>query len=154
MQWGKIENNKAVFEGMGKDIVYLPCYYENGSLIHAGKPFLLNKTGDIETFSTNLDNKEYLYIKHYAGAPLHYGNKWNNISVSKTIITGSKTSLFDKSDTLCIFPDSIEIYGDKLNSLSDQPVRYLRVSLPYQKIAFSDLSFYYKDNRYIEKKRI
>lgn len=152
VQWGKIENNKAVFEGMGKDIVYLPCYYENGSLIHAGKPFLLNKTGDIETFSTNLDNKEYLYIKHYAGAPLHYGNKWNNISVSRTIITGSKTSLFDKSDTLCIFPDSIEIYGDKLNSLSDQPVRYLRVSLPYQKIAFSDLSFYYKDNRYIEKK--
>ena len=152
VQWGKIENNKAVFEGMGKDVIYLPCYYNNGSLIHAGKPFLLNQTGEIETFNSNLTDTEDLYIKHYAGAPLHYGNKWNNISVSGTIITGSKTSLFDKSDNLCIFPDSVEIYGDKLKSLSNQSVRYLRVSLPYQKIAFSDLSFYYKDNRDIEKK--
>lgn len=152
VHWGKIENNKAVFEGMGKDVIYLPCYYNNGSLIHAGKPFLLNQSGKIETFNSNLSDTEDLHIKHYAGAPLHYGNKWNNISISGTTITGSKTSLFDKSDTLCIFPDSVEIYGDKLKSLSNQSVRYLRVSLPYQKIAFSDLSFYYKNNRDIEKK--
>lgn len=152
VQWGKIEKNKAVFEGMGKDIIYLPCYYKNGSLIYAGKPFLLNQSGEIETFNSNLTHTEDLHIKHYAGAPLHYGNKWNNISVSGTIITGSKTSLFDKSDTLCIFPDSVEIYNKKLNSLSNQAVRFLRVSLPYQKIAFSDLSFYYKNNEGIEQK--
>lgn len=152
VQWGKIEKKKVVFEGMGKDIIYLPCYYKNGTLIHADQPFLLNQKGEIETFNSNLTDTEDLYIKHYAGAPLHYGNKWNNISVSGTIITGSKTSLFDQSDTLCIFPDSVEIYGRKLNALSTQSVRYLRVSLPYKKIAFSDLSFYYKNNEGIEQK--
>lgn len=152
VQWGKIEESRAVFEGMGKDVIYMPCYYKNGLLINAGKPFLLNQSGEIETFNSNLTDTEDLYIKHYAGAPLHYGNKWNNISVSGTTITGSKTLLFDKSDTLCIFPDSVEIYNKKLNSLSNQAVRYISVSLPYQKIAFSDLSFFYKDNRNIEKK--
>ncbi len=31
---------------MGKDVVYLPCYNQHGSLMYAGKPFLLNAKGD------------------------------------------------------------------------------------------------------------
>ena len=70
---------------MGKDVIYLPCYYINGKLVYAGNPFLLNQNGNLEYFDSN-NNKENLYIKHYAGAPLHYGNKWNNISISNTTI--------------------------------------------------------------------
>ena len=40
----------------------------------------------------------------------------------------------------------------KLTLFAKKPIRYLRVTLPHQKIAFSDLSFYYKDNRDNEKK--
>ncbi len=151
VQWGKIKNEKVVFEGMGKDVVYLPCYYINGNLTYAGSPFLLNQEGDIEYFDSNIHNKEDLYVKHYAGAPLHYGNKWNNISISQTIIVGSNNLAFKPSDTLCVFPDSIEIYGDKLRLSLNKSVRYLRITLPYKKIAFSDLSFYYNENG-VEKK--
>ncbi len=134
VQWGgKIKNEKVVFEGMGKDVVYLPCYYINGNLTYAGSPFLLNQEGDIEYFDSNIHNKEDLYVKHYAGAPLHYGNKWNNISISQTIIVGSNNLAFKPSDTLCVFPDSIEIYGDKLRLSLNKSVRYLRITLPYKK---------------------
>lgn len=29
VQWGKIIKHKAVFEGMGKDVIYLPCYFKD-----------------------------------------------------------------------------------------------------------------------------
>lgn len=150
-QWGKIKKGNVVFEGMGKDVIYLPCYYKNGTLIYAGSPFLLNQYGEIEYFNSNLNNKEDLYIKHYAGAPLHYGNKWNNISIGNTVIYGSKTLSFENLDTLCVFPDSIDIYGSEIPISLAKPVRYIRVTLPYKKIAYSDLSFFKNENGKSEK---
>jgi hypothetical protein len=146
VQWGKIEKNKVVFEEMGKDVIYLPCYYKENTFIHAGEPFLLNQSGEMEYFDSNINEKEDLYIKHYAGAPLHYGNKWNNISISGTIIKGSNVLNFQEADTLCVFPDSIEIYGGKVESSLNKATRYLRISLPYQKLAYSDLSFFRNEN--------
>lgn len=152
VQWGRIEKDKAVFHGMGKDVVYLPCYYEHGSLIHAGEPFLLNTEGVIETFRTDTADTEDLYIKHYAGAPLHHGNEWNNIIIEQTRIYGSLSPSFSGGDTIVLFPDSIEIYNKKISSRYDQPVRYIRVSLPYRKVTFSNLAFYYKNSTGEEKK--
>lgn len=152
VQWGKIEKGKAVFHGIGKDVVYLPCYYKHGSLIYAGEPFLLNAEGVIETFRNDTTDTEDLYIKHYAGAPLHYGNKWNNTSIEQTSVYGSLSPMFSGGDTIGIFPDSIEIYNKKIDSRYDRPVRYIRVSLPYRKVAFSNLAFYYNDPAGEEKK--
>lgn len=152
VQWGKIEKNKAVFRGMGKDVIYLPCYYEHGLLTYAGEPFLLNAEETIETFRNDTTDTEDLYIKHYAGAPLHYGNKWNNITIERTSIYGSLSSTFSGGDTIAIFPDSIELYNKKIYSRYDRPVRYIRASLPYRKVAFSNLAFYYNDPAEKEKK--
>lgn len=30
VQWGKVENGRAVFREIGKDMVYLPVYYKRG----------------------------------------------------------------------------------------------------------------------------
>lgn len=152
VQWGKIKNGKVVFEGMGKDVVYLPCYYINGNLSYAGSPFLLNQKGNLEYLDSNRQNKEDLYIKHYAGAPLHYGNKWNNISISNTVILGSKEINFENSDTLCVLADSIEIYSKRISIPFSKEIRYIRVSLPHKKLAYSDLSFYKNEDG--KKKKI
>ena len=37
---GKIEDNKVLFKGMGRGIIYLPCYYQNRSYTEANSPFL------------------------------------------------------------------------------------------------------------------
>lgn len=142
VQWGKIEKNKVVFEGMGKDIVYLPCYYVKGNLIYAGNPFLLNQKGELEYFDSNINKKEDLYIKHYAGSPLQYGNKAHHISINKSVIIGSRNQNFEIADTLCVFSDSLEIYGDKIPISLSKQIRYIRISLPEKRIAYSDLSFF------------
>jgi Transglutaminase-like superfamily len=46
VHWGKIKDNKTLFTDMGRDIVYLPAYYENEKIVPAGKPFILTKDGN------------------------------------------------------------------------------------------------------------
>lgn len=152
MQWGKIEKGRVTFKGMGKDIVYLPCYYRNGALSYAAEPFLLNAAGEIETFRHDLSDTEDVYMKHYGGHPSHYGNIWNMRYIAQSVITGSTSPLLHDTDTLCILPDSMDIYSKKLPSLSDAPMRFLRVSLPQRRVAYSDLSFYYKESDSTEKR--
>ncbi|MDD4444145.1 MAG: hypothetical protein PHP81_03700 [Patescibacteria group bacterium] len=151
VQWGRIKKNKAVFKGMGKDIVYLPCYYINKSLNPAGEPFLLNESGEIEYFNSDLKDTEDLCIKHYGSQSL-LSNLSNHLIISGTVVKGSCDRSFKKSDTLCVFPDSVEIYGDKIGSYSNRTVRYIRLSLPSKTLAYSDLSFFQRDSEKKEKK--
>jgi|GEM_PF-6860110 len=46
--WSIIEEGKALFGDMGRDIVYLPAFYENGKIVPAGYPLILQKDGTIE----------------------------------------------------------------------------------------------------------
>lgn len=98
------------------------------------------------------NNKTYKIIKHYAGTPLHYGNKWDNTSIEQTSVYGSLSPMFSGGNTIGIFPDSIEIYNKKIDSQYDSPIRYMRVSLPYRKVTLSNLVFYYKDPAGEEKR--
>lgn len=36
--WGKMRGGKVVFDKIGKDIVYMPCYYDGNKLIFADYP--------------------------------------------------------------------------------------------------------------------
>lgn len=51
VQWAKIENGRAVFREMGKDMVYLPVYYKRGGLLPAAEPFRLRNDGTMEKLS-------------------------------------------------------------------------------------------------------
>ena len=52
IQWGKIQNKKASFKSIGKDIVYLPAYFINGKIIAASNPFYLDGKGEMTTLKT------------------------------------------------------------------------------------------------------
>ncbi|WP_443940010.1 hypothetical protein [Pedobacter sp. MW01-1-1] len=43
--WAKINSNKSVFLNMGRDIVYLPAFYQYGELTPVGFPVFLGKDG-------------------------------------------------------------------------------------------------------------
>ena len=46
VQWGIADANKKIsFKKMGRDIVYLPAFYENKRIIPIGDPFYLDKYG-------------------------------------------------------------------------------------------------------------
>lgn len=47
VHWGNINNSVVTFTKMGRDVVYMPVYCLNGSLIPANDPFILAKDGNI-----------------------------------------------------------------------------------------------------------
>ena len=45
--WSAVKENKASFQNMGRDIVYLPTYYNGGCIINNGFPFQLDINGKV-----------------------------------------------------------------------------------------------------------
>lgn len=143
VQWARIEKGKALFKGMGKDIVYLPGYCKGGQIEPAGEPFLLEQTGNKRVLRAQ-GAKDTLVVKQFVGAAFHSGNVWHNRTIVNTALLGSETADFSKADTLCVLPKEVEMYSKKIASRIEHPIRYVRLLLPYGKIAFSDLAFYRK----------
>lgn len=143
VQWARIEKGKALFKGMGKDIVYLPGYCKGGQIVPAGEPFLLEQTGNKRVLRAQ-GAKDTLVVKQFVGAAFHSGNVWHNRTIVNTALLGSETADFSKADTLCVLPQEVEMYSKKIASRIEHPIRYVRLLLPYGKIAFSDLAFYRK----------
>ncbi|HUU83542.1 MAG TPA: transglutaminase domain-containing protein [Phycisphaerae bacterium] len=49
IHWGELEGDRVTFTDMGRNIAYLPAYYEKEELVPAGPPFILTSEGDIDT---------------------------------------------------------------------------------------------------------
>ncbi len=64
--WGQIKANGVVkFKKMGKNIVYMPCYYTQGKVTPAASPFLVTSEGKIKDLepSTEQEPEITLYSK-------------------------------------------------------------------------------------------
>lgn len=51
------QNKEALFQNMGRNIMYLPAIYENRHMIAAGKPFYLDEKGDVHYIYTDKTEK-------------------------------------------------------------------------------------------------
>lgn len=142
VQWAKIEGKKAVFKGMGRDVVYLPAYYKKGNVISAGDPFLLKQDGSRKVLDATLnDEKEYVMFRHNIGDNFHSGNYWHNKKLAGATLIGDVLPYFISADTLCVFPQDIEMYRHTLVVSIKRKLRYVRMSLPYYSIALNELAF-------------
>jgi hypothetical protein len=56
IHWGWIENGKALFTDMGRDVAYLPILYINEEIEPAGAPFILDSEGLSEKLKPEDDN--------------------------------------------------------------------------------------------------
>lgn len=142
VQWAKIEGKKAEFKGMGRDVVYLPAYYKKGNVISAGDPFLLNQDGSRQVLdAVSGDKKEYVMLRHNVGDNFHSGNYWHHRKLVGATLTGDISPHFESADTLCVFPQDIEMYRHTLVVSTKRKLRYVRMSLPYYSIALNELAF-------------
>nr|WP_199082198.1 RICIN domain-containing protein [Pedobacter sp. ASV19] len=121
--WSKILNSKAVFDNMGRNVVYLPQYYINNSYVPAGPPFLLKDDGSIQYLNGN--GKKETIILHRKHPFLAEDN------LSKTRMNGGKFQAANKAD----FSDSVTLTSFKgdtqgkyydLRISSKKKFRYLR----------------------------
>jgi hypothetical protein len=145
VQWGKIQRDgNVVFKGMGKDIVYLPMLYQNGNLTPAGSAFLLDKHG-----------KQQILEPHKETAPITVSTYTAYLFTDEVIETkrtlngacllGSPDKNFAHADTLVCLNDSMESWGNDIQTTSHTPYRYIRLEVPKDSLNLCEISFFEHD---------
>lgn len=140
VHWGKITGDVALFSGMGKDIVYLPMYCMDGEMVVAADPVLVQKDGKVRILYPE-DTREEMVTTQYTGVLAYPLNRYNNGIITGTVLKGGK--VYGRwGDTLCVFPEQIELNSQRLQVQSKDSVRYVRMMLPTKGMALGDLKFY------------
>lgn len=140
VHWGKITEDVALFSGMGKDIVYLPMYCMDGEMVVAADPVLVQKDGKVRILHPE-DTREEMVTTQYTGVLAYPLNRYNNGIITGTVLKGGK--VYGRwRDTLCVFPERIELNSQRLQVQSKDSVRYVRMMLPTKGMALGDLKFY------------
>lgn len=140
VHWGKITEDVALFSGMGKDIVYLPMYCMDGEMVVAADPVLVQKDGKVRILHPE-DTREEMVTTQYTGVLAYPLNRYNNGIIAGTVLKGGK--VYGRwGDTLCVFPERIELNSQRLQVQSKDSVRYVRMMLPTKGMALGDLKFY------------
>lgn len=60
--YGTIENGKATFKDMGRDIAYLPVVYVDGRIKPIAEPFILNYDGSIKRIVANTSKRKDMVL--------------------------------------------------------------------------------------------
>ncbi len=142
VQWGKIEGDKVKFKAMGKGIVYLPCFYQNGSFKYAADPFLLTEKGVIESLVSTDEIKQDISINRLIYQNPNYGEGIKGLKNCR--IEVSDDACFSSADIVCHLPDSM-LYRLNINYLKE-PVkgRYVRIIFSDPMTDIAELQFYAK----------
>ena len=60
--WGKISSNRMYFNGMRENVVYLAAYYDQGRIVPASEPFLLQADGSLQFFKSDRENLQTMHL--------------------------------------------------------------------------------------------
>ncbi len=150
VQWGKIENGKALFRKMGKDIVYLPVYYVDGRLIPAASPFQLQSDGVVRELIPG-EKTEKVALRVITGASVYSGNTNYMGCMRGSRIVGLHDG--EVAEELCVWKDSLALERTYQPVSAKRPYRYVRLLLPSENLALGELAFYTDEGR-IEHPRV
>lgn len=142
VQWGKISRNKNVtFKDMGRDIVYLPMFCQNGRLTPAAPAFILDTKGN-QTELTCSMTKMPVTVRNYT-AYLYP----EEIAEAKTTLVGASLAGCNElnalaADTLYFITDSLDTWENDIIFSNPQKYRYIQLIAPMDSIALCEISFY------------
>lgn len=155
VQWGKIcRNGKVLFKDMGKDIVYLPMFYQNGNLLPAGPAFLLNSNGQQIILQPEKEVKP-ITVSTYTSFLLPDEILKLEAMLKNACLCGDNNPEFSNPDTLVSLPRNQEAWGNEITISNPSQYRYLRLDLPGDSIGLCEISFYDSiSNRAIQPVRI
>ena len=141
VQWSTVsDTGETVFRNMGKNIVYLPAYWNSQGIIPCGSPFLLQQDGSMKSLYKNEETqtisvwRKYPYFMHVAewasymiggkfqGSNSHKLSSCNTFYTIKTLPCGMKEVpvtdkqkyrylLYRFENMPLTFPAEIEFYG-------------------------------------------
>ena len=154
VHWGKIQarghaplskESKVVFTKMGKDVAYLPVYYDRNGIQPAAEPFILTKDGEIEKLIPDHSKTQTLILTRKF--------RLGNVPKKGELLLGGRFQVANKEDfsdslTVYVVNDIPEIRYNPVELDLNKPYRYFRfVSLPnLMGGEISEIEVYQKEN--------
>ncbi len=100
----------------------------DGEMVVAADPVLVQKDGKVRILYPE-DTREEMVTTQYTGVLAYPLNRYNNGIITGTVLKGRK--VYGRwGDTLCVFPEQIELNSQRLQVQSKDSVRYVRMMLP------------------------
>jgi hypothetical protein len=100
IHWGKINDKKAVFEKMGRDVVYLPvCMTEDQQLVSVAPPFILTLHGEVKPIVPDMTERQT--IKLTRKYPTFRFSSW-----AAQLVVGAKIQAANRAD----FSDAVTLH--------------------------------------------
>lgn len=144
--WGKVgRNGKTVFAKMGRNIVYLPVYNQNGKISPAAAPFLLQADGSVKHLDGNAGDTT-ICVRSVSG-DMRYKNDSKNRSYLQDAVFLGSNSPGEFKDTLHIAPRILNLDRNKGILPQAKNYRYIRMVLPTDTFAIAELSFFGQNGR-------
>lgn len=142
--WAEIENKKAIFKNMGRDIIYFPSYIKNGATKGYNNALYVDREGHITELKTE---EQTVSIKLNRKYPYHNINPivWKEAISAiniKAIDNGKKQKVIDFGEAISVFSDTIPI------QVSDVYRDYI-ISIPFKTVSSPDESVFNNDIRTI-----
>lgn len=147
VQWGKIDKKKVIFKNMGRDIVYLPAFYQNGEITPAAPPFILDENGNCKQIIPNRYEKEGITVNTITPLNTELTHTLAGACWIGCYISGSEERL----DTLYTLTDSINSYYNYVTLDASRKYRKICLALPQKTIAISEITFYEKKGEQLEE---
>ena len=153
VQWGRISGDKAYFEGMGADVLYMPVYYVNNSIVIAGEPCLLNGDGAKYMFSAQAGQTTSLCVNKVTGYFTVDEKKQGLGDLIGAVWIGYKEEAI-APDTLGFIAEDAGMWYNEVILPSAVDYKKLRLVLPTDTIALSEVALYDMQNERIKRNNL
>lgn len=141
VQVGEIKDDKVVFEGMGKDIVYMPAFYRDGRVVPAGSPFYLNQNGKKELLEP-IGVCHNMTVSGITGAAL-YEKAWREeVDMAGCLFLADDNPDFLRPDTLGSIPQVSGLEENVISVDTTRLYRYARLVCPRDTFSAGEVHFY------------
>lgn len=121
ISWTKIENSVAIFKDMGKNVMYLPAFFEGNQIIPAGAPFLLTNQGTKKQMAPKKETESVRLFNKYPYRS--FVDAWQRIMIGGRFQLANKSDL---SDTITIKKiEELPFYQTEIKVNSPKEFRYL-----------------------------
>lgn len=129
----KNENNEVIFKDMGKDVVYLPVFFDNQKMKNLSYPFILNNLGSREELIPNTKQTQNLRLtRKYPIERIRTHDKF----LISTSFECYPDSLYGQPDTIYHIPNPKATEFNTIRISTEKTYRYWQ----YQNRRYADIA--------------
>nr|WP_302830580.1 hypothetical protein [uncultured Bacteroides sp.] len=149
VDYGRMVNGRLFFKNIGKRILYLPVYYEDGKRIPAGYPFRLDDEGNLSVFKPDMENRRSVVVA--------------DMGLNQSMLFRMQGGVFEGADK-CDFSDKKLLYAiEEMPTVTYQKVRVPDMN-PYRYVRYvspkggngnvAEIEFYGNDGKKLKGRNI